>query len=229
MARSTSRRGARRRPGVRRAVAARMPRRRKPAQTATVALADALATIVDDLASAGVEFALVGGLAVSARAEPRLTRDVDLAIAAEDDAAAEEVVNGLVSRGYQIRGTVQHIKTGRLATARLASRVHSALIIDLLFASSGIEAEVVAAAQRLEILPKLRVPVARAGHLIAMKRLARDDRERPQDLDDIRALLEVASVAERRLVDTAIALIAKRGYARGRDLVAAWRHTLKQR
>jgi hypothetical protein len=35
----------------------------------------ALSTVVADLRSAGAGFALVGGLAVSALAEPRLTRD----------------------------------------------------------------------------------------------------------------------------------------------------------
>ena len=34
---------------------------------------------------AGVGFALVGGLAVSARTEPRFTRDLDFAIAVADD------------------------------------------------------------------------------------------------------------------------------------------------
>ena len=38
-------------------------------------------------------FALVGGLAVGVRGEPRMTRDVDLAVAVADDAGAEDVVN----------------------------------------------------------------------------------------------------------------------------------------
>jgi hypothetical protein len=41
------------------------------------------------------------------------------------------------------------------------------MIVDLLFASSGVEAEVVGAAENLEVLPGLWVPVARAGHLLA--------------------------------------------------------------
>lgn len=41
----------------------------------------------------------------------------------------------------------------------------------------------------LEMVPGLRVPVARIGHLMALKILARNDRDRPQDLDDLRALL----------------------------------------
>lgn len=46
------------------------------------------------------------------------------------------------------------------------------MIVDLLFASSGIENEVVASADLLEVLPGLTVPVATTAHLIALKVLA---------------------------------------------------------
>ena len=41
-----------------------------------------------DLNEVGVSFALIGGLAVSARAEPRFTRDADLAVALDSDSKA---------------------------------------------------------------------------------------------------------------------------------------------
>ncbi len=41
------------------------------------------------LTESHVSFALVGGLAVSARTEPRFTRDADLAVALTSDAEAE--------------------------------------------------------------------------------------------------------------------------------------------
>lgn len=188
-----------------------------------VPLAEALAHVCSELAALDVAFALVGGLAVSARAEPRLTRDVDLAVAVADDETAERYISALVARGYSVRATVEQIKTRRLATVRLVGSHDTALVVDLLFASCGIEREIVAAAEQLEIVPSLVIPVARAGHLIAMKLLARDDRDRPQDLDDIRALLRSATAADRRLVTSSIKLISKRGFARGRDLAAAWR------
>jgi len=40
--------------------------------------------IDSDLRQIGVAFALIGGLAVSLRAEPRATRDVELAVASDD-------------------------------------------------------------------------------------------------------------------------------------------------
>ncbi len=60
----------------------------------------ALATAARDVAAEGKKFALVGGLAISVRAEVRFTRDVDLAVAVDDDAEAESLVHSLTIRGY---------------------------------------------------------------------------------------------------------------------------------
>ena len=49
----------------------------------------ALRMLVSDLLGNGASFALVGGLAVSVRAEPRLTRDADVAVSVDDDEEAE--------------------------------------------------------------------------------------------------------------------------------------------
>ena len=87
-----------------------------------------------------------------------------------------------------------------------------------MFASSGIEAEVVADAEPIDLLPQLRMGVARTGHLIALKVLSRDDVKRPQDIADLRALLRVASPAELERARKSLVLIATRGYHRGRDL-----------
>lgn len=56
------------------------------------ALRDAIRRIVGDLDGQGSAWALVGGLAVSARTEPRTTRDVDVAVTVPDDAAAEALI-----------------------------------------------------------------------------------------------------------------------------------------
>jgi len=62
----------------------------------------ALKRIFAELDDAGAACALIGGLAVSARAEPRTTRDVDVAISTDGDAAAEQLVFHLQSRGYAV-------------------------------------------------------------------------------------------------------------------------------
>lgn len=92
--------------------------------------------------------------------------------------------------------------------------------MDLLFASSGIELEVVAEADLLELTPGLTVPVATIGHWIAMKVLSRDDDRRPQDASDFRALLLEANPADLTAARTAIELISVRGFQRDRDLEA---------
>lgn len=181
---------------------------------------DALARITTDLSSTGVQFALIGGLAVSVRTEPRFTQDVDLAIAVPDDAVAEQTVKVLIDRDYRVLATVEHETAGRLATARLRLP-GSEQIVDLLFSSSGIEPEIVAAADTVSVATGLRLRVAQIGHLLALKLLARDDEHRPLDVADIRHLLEVADDRELQRARAAIALITERGYDRGRDLVAA--------
>ena len=168
----------------------------------------------------GVDYALVGGFAVSVWCEPRFTRDIDFAVAVADDDGAEAVVGALVKSGYEVLATVEHERAGRLATVRLALGPGDD-VIDLLFASSGIEREIAVAASPIEVLPGLLLPVASAGHLIALKLLATDDRTRPQDAVDLRALLEVADAGDLELARQAVGLIEERGYQRGRDLVVA--------
>jgi hypothetical protein len=181
----------------------------------------ALRRIHADLTEARISCALVGGLAVSARTEPRFTRDADLAVAVAGDAEAEALIHSLRTRDYGIEAVVEQEAVGRLATVRLTrSSKLKAPVIDLLFASSGIEREVVAEAEPIELLRNLRIGVARTGHLIALKVLSRDDVRRPQDLVDLRALLLVASSAELARARESVALIAARGYHRGRDLLS---------
>lgn len=90
----------------------------------------------------------------------------------------------------------------------------------MLFASSGIEAEVVEEAEPIELRPDLTMRVARVGHLIALKILSRDDFERPQDLVDLRALLRGVPSTELTRARDALALIASRGCHRGRPLIS---------
>lgn len=184
-------------------------------------LGRALSKIAADLAGADVGFALVGGLAVSVRTEPRFTRDADLAVAVSGDEEAERVVYGLRRSGYELEAIVEQEATKRLATARLSLRGEelAGVVVDLLFASSGIEPEIVAAADSLKVLAGVELPVATRAHLIALKVLSRDDVNRPQDLVDLRALLEEASARDLESVKEALSLIEERGFHRGRSLL----------
>ncbi|MEO8680793.1 MAG: hypothetical protein ABI665_17205 [Vicinamibacterales bacterium] len=90
-------------------------------------------------------------------------------------------------------------------------------MIDLLFSSSGVEPEICRDAERLEIVPGLVVPVARAGHLVAMKVLALSP-DRPQDGIDLRGLVGQLSPDERARALDAVARIEERGAHRGKGL-----------
>jgi ActR/RegA family two-component response regulator len=173
-----------------------------------------------DLDALGCSWAVVGGLAVSAHANPRTTRDLDVAVSVEGDTQAEQLVRALLARGYAVEGAVEHTARERLATVRLRPPIEGAAIVDLLFASSGLEPEIVAAATVLELVPGVRVPVATVGHLLAMKVLARDDRNRPQDWDDIRALLVEASASDIEVARDSLREIERRGFGREKALVA---------
>ena len=160
---------------------------------------------------------------MSARTEPRLTRDADLAVLVADDRDAESLVRDLSARGWRVVTAIEQNAAGRLATVRLtlAGEDVRGAVTDLLFASSGIEPEIVQAADTIEIVSGFTAPVARLAHLIALKVLARDDRTRPQDRVDLAALLQRADSAALQEARQALTLVAQRGFARGRALLPA--------
>ncbi|MEM8960226.1 MAG: nucleotidyl transferase AbiEii/AbiGii toxin family protein [Acidobacteriota bacterium] len=185
-------------------------------------LEGALAQARTDLDELGYSWCLVGGLAMAVRAEPRFTRDVDIAVVVEDDRNAEALAMSLQARGYQPVTIIEYKAAGRMATIRLLPPIGGGVVLDLLFASSGIELEIVASSEPIEMFPDLSVPVASAPHLLALKILARDDTTRPQDSIDIRALLQVTTDEDLATTRQALELIRGRGFHRDRDLLAAF-------
>jgi len=188
-----------------------------------------IARVAQDLRTLDVQWAIVGGIAMGAHGEPRFTRDLDVAAAVMDDRQAEVVVREMMARGYRVLAVVEQTATGRLATVRLSPPGHpEGPIVDLLFASSGIEQEVVAAAETLEVLPGLQSPVARLPHMLALKILSRDDERRPQDRLDIHALLQRATSGEISAARESLSVVTNRGCNRGRDLQAGLDDALRE-
>jgi hypothetical protein len=175
----------------------------------------ALRRAVADLNALKAQWALIGGLAISVRSVPRFTKDLDFVVAVAGDSEAEEVVHRLGGRGYRPVELLEQEYVKRMSGVRL-ERGGSDVVVDLLFASSGIEGEVVAGATRLEVLPQLTAPVATTGHLIALKVLA----GRNQDLTDLEALIPGASAADLDVARSAVKLIQARGFNREQDVVA---------
>lgn len=106
---------------------------------------ETLVDVTARLTRLGVSHALVGGLAISIRAEVRFTRDVDLAIAVDSDAAVARITRALATEGFALVAVVEQDEKQRIAIARLRSP--SGIVVDLLAASSGIEREIVEAAR----------------------------------------------------------------------------------
>lgn len=110
-------------------------------------------------------WALVGGLAVSVRATPRFTSDVDLAVAVPSDADAEALIYALTLQSYRVVLCLEHERQARLSTVRLLppGQDEDGIIVDLLFASSGIEPELAEAAPQLNpVYPETRSSCAKA-------------------------------------------------------------------
>ena len=91
----------------------------------------ALRKAVADLNAVRARWALVGGLAVSARTIPRFTKDLDFAAAVADDAEAEETVHRLRAHGYFPAEILEQDYVERLSGFRLAS-TGSDVVMDLL-------------------------------------------------------------------------------------------------
>ena len=168
---------------------------------------------------AGAKWALVGGMAVSARTVARFTSDFDVAIAVESDKQAEQIVAAMLKHGYTVNALLEDESSHELATVRLNTPPEGAapLLLDLLFATSGIEPEIVASSTIETVLPNARMPVATVPHLLAMKVLAsRDSRE--HDVPDIARLLEVSTDDDIVVAREALKLITERGFNREKDL-----------
>jgi hypothetical protein len=100
----------------------------------------ALRRAVADLNALKLRWALVGGFAISVRSTPRFTKDLDFAIAVTGDTEAEDVVHRLQGRGYHPLEVLEQDYVERLSGVRLGQS-GSDIVVDLLFASSGIEAK----------------------------------------------------------------------------------------
>lgn len=178
-----------------------------------IRLQQALIRLNADLRALDLRWALVGGLAISVHAEPRTTRDVDVVVAVSGDPEAEQVVTALRTRGYRDYpegADLERRDMRRLAGYRFLAPGgdEQGLLVDVLFAFSGVEPEIVAAAQVLEVFPGVAVPVVRPGHLLALKILA----GRPRDREDARALLQRLDAGELQRTRETLDLIGRRGF-----------------
>ncbi len=103
-------------------------------------------------------------------------------------------------------------KDGRLSTVRLVSppldEDNIGSEIDLLINCAGVEREVAAAATPMELIPGVVIPVARSGHLVALKVLA----GRLKDLEHIQVLIRAMGADDLQIARETVDLIERRGF-----------------
>ncbi|MBC7855244.1 MAG: hypothetical protein IAF94_17580 [Pirellulaceae bacterium] len=157
-----------------------------------------------------IPYALVGGLAVSLRGQPRMTADVDMVMLA-DVPRSLALVQGLEGTSFRplFDGVAEVVqKAFILPLQHRATHVR----LDLALGLSGFERQAVARAERLS-LAGASIAVVTAEDLLMMKVLA----GRPQDEQDIQGLM----IAQGRHLDWSycLHLADELGVALGLDLV----------
>ena len=146
------------------------------------ALWPTLADAVSLLAARGLRSALIGGLAVSLRGQPRMTVDVDLVVLATVDEALRLVADLATTPFDPLFPGVEEV----VAKAFILPLRHRQTLIrvDLAIGMSGFEQEAVARATPI-MIGAASIPVVSIEDLLVMKALA----GRPQDDEDIRGLV----------------------------------------
>ena len=181
-------------------------------------LGSILKRLVNFLEDKKVEYALVGGLAVSFRTLERATKDIDIAIAVDSDATAEKLIREFSQLDFQPATLLENKLHKRISTVRLLSNESPNVFVDILFSTSGIEKEVCDSAEKIEILPDLELKVATLASLIAMKVLSSTNIKRKQDILDLSNLISDASSEDLQESKHLISLIESRNYNEGFNL-----------
>jgi predicted nucleotidyltransferase len=139
----------------------------------------------------GVDFVVIGGIAVIAHGHPRNTRDIDF-VAATDRVNLERLAAALRELGARISGVDADLRGIELDAATLGNGANHTMVTDaggldyFNAVSGGVPYEELRARALVVELPGLTLRVAGRDDLIRMKLAG----GRPQDLDDVAALTE---------------------------------------
>jgi hypothetical protein len=168
-----------------------------------------LADAASFLQAQQVPYALIGGLAVSVRGQPRMTADVDVVVAADLDRALSMAA---ALPGSNFRPLFDDIADVIMKAFLLPVRHRSTNVkVDIAIGLSGFEQQAIARAEPIE-MADVTIPVATAEDLLVMKVLA----GRPRDEQDARGL--VIAQGDRLDWDYCLAIAAQLQEAVGLDL-----------
>jgi hypothetical protein len=146
------------------------------------ALSRTLLDIAGLLVKEKIPFALIGGIAVGLRGEPRFTADVDLVIGADIDQALS-FLGGLEDSRFEplFPDAPDVVRSAFLLPLR---HKETGIKVDLALGLTGLERQLLDRAEGLR-LGGLSIPVATAEDLILLKVIA----ERPRDIEDVRRIV----------------------------------------
>lgn len=147
------------------------------------ALNSTLADLAGLLDAQKIAFAVVGGIAVTLRSEPRFTADVDVVIAVDIDRAVL-LIDQLDASLFEplVADPRDLVRTAMLLPLR---HCDSDITVDVAIGLSGFERLLIDRATLMQV-GLINVPVATAEDLILMKLLA----GRPRDQDDIASIVD---------------------------------------
>ena len=157
------------------------------------ALSSTIAALRDALEDQGVPHVFIGGVAVAALGRPRTTRDVDALVLLRDTSIHDVLA-----------GAKRHGIAPRIADAEAFAATHNVLLlvhettgvtIEVALGMLPFEEEAVERAREVS-LGQLRFRIPLPEDLIVMKAVA----HRPQDLEDIRSIVEANPHLDRRRI-----------------------------
>lgn len=147
-------------------------------------LRDALSAAVEVLERLGLRYALVGGLAVSAWAVPRATRDADLWV--ELEGKRRQLERALATSGFHVPAMSEELEKFGVFRSR---HVVTGVFVDIFNAVGPLGESILDRRKRAELGGR-ETWIASVEDVAILKAFS----DRPRDLDDLIALLRVSSV-----------------------------------
>lgn len=136
-------------------------------------------------------YALIGGVAVSARARPRATKDVDFLVQADREYFTKESIQKILPKGFSFK----IFKSDRLDPLNGVVRIYDEEgneLVDIIPVFWKWQDDVIKAAEQIEIFEGVSVPIAKIEDLVVLKLKAGG----AQDMVDIEELLKATAVTD---------------------------------
>lgn len=146
-------------------------------------LAAALEALAKWLEEESVPGVIVGGVAASLLGRPRMTRDIDAVVLA-DDVGWEQFVESGAQYGFSPR-IDEAIEFAHRTRVLLLHHEKTEIPVDISLGALSFEAEIIQRRQLMNV-GALRLPIITPEDLLIMKALAR----RPRDIGDIESVLD---------------------------------------